>query len=566
MDNQEWQKRLSSILIISGLLALSIAGRLYQKTVLDHKAIAAEAESQYAYRKEVVGQRGDIVLKDGDSYYPIASNERRYQVLVVPNNIKDPADTAKKLAPVLQLPESDLAAKINTKRLYIPPIKHFVSREDADKIAALKLRGVLLLPELMRTYPEQGLAAQVLGFVNAEGKGNYGVEGAFDSVLQGISGYKMGEKDNQGRLIQIGEEVKAKDGAKLVLTLDREIQHYIEGALAAAVKDFEADSGTVIITKPKTGEIVAMASVPSFNPNAYNEIPTGQQSVFLNPAISSAWEPGSIMKPIIMALAIDKKLIEPETKGVFTASVRVLNHDIYTAEKKAYGEETMTQVLENSDNVGMVWIGDKLGTQGQYEGLKNFGFGVVPDFELGNVAGGSLPALKTWNDLTRATTSFGQGISVTPLQMVMAYGALANKGIMMKPYIVAQANDDKGALSTTQPKELGHIVSEETSQKVGLMLESVVLKGHGKRAAVAGYRVGGKTGTAQVPKPGGGYYEDRHDGSFAGYFPISDPQYAMVVRINNPKKTKFAESSAGPTFGDIAGWILRQKQVKPDKL
>lgn len=565
MDLQDWQKRLSVIITISGLILLSFVGRLYQKAVIEHDHIAQAAENQYAYRKEVIGRRGDIVTQEQESYYPLATNERRYQILAVPKNIKDREATAAKLAPILGITERDIFDKINNDKLYIPPLKRRLTRSDADKIAALHLRGVLLLPEMVRTYPEQGLAAQLLGFVNGDGKGNYGLEGVYDSSLRGETGYQVGEKDNQGRLISLGDEVKAKDGATLVLTIDREIQSFAEHTLAEALKKYEADSGTIIIMKPQTGDIVTMASLPSFNPNTYNEVPQDQQSLFINPAVSSVWEPGSIMKPLIMALAIDKGLVEPETEETFGASVRVLNHDIYTAEKKAFGRQTMTQVLENSDNVGMVWISNKLGNQGEYEGLTKMGFGQKPELKLGNVVGGSLPVVKLWNDLTRATVSFGQGVSTTPLQMVMAYSGLANKGIMMQPRLVSQVMDDKGTLTEEAPKEIGRIVSEETSRKLGLMLESVVVSGHGKRAQVSGYRIGGKTGTAQVVNPEGGYFEDRHIGSFAGYFPISNPQYAMVVKLDNPKNVEFAESSAAPTFGEVAKYILFHKQVKPDK-
>ncbi|HEY1074503.1 MAG TPA: penicillin-binding protein 2 [Patescibacteria group bacterium] len=566
MDFLEWQKRLSILLSVGGLILLSFTGRLYQKTVIEHGQTVEEAESQYAYRKEVEGQRGEIVVaQDDKSYFPLATNERRYQVLVVPKNIKDRKQTAEKLASLIGMTEQEVYDKINNDKLYIPPLKKRLTREVADRIAQLRLRGVVLLPELVRVYPEQTLAAQVLGFVNGEGKGNYGIEGALDLTLRGASGYQTGEKDSHGRLINVGDEVKAQDGSTVVLSIDREIQHYAEQALADAIKEYQADSGSVVIMNPKTGGIVALANAPTYNPNEFNKVASDQSAVYQNPSLSSVWEPGSIMKPIVMALAVDKGLVEPETQETFAASVKVLNHTIWTAEKKAFGLETMTQVLENSDNVGMVWIANKLGNNGEYDGLKQFGIGTAPDMNLSNVVGGFMPGLKNWNDLTRATISFGQGVSTTPLQMAIAYSALANKGVMMQPYLVEKVIDEKGVLTETQPKELGRVVSETTSEKLGRMLEAVVVNGHGKHAAVPGYRVGGKTGTAQVVKPEGGYYDDRHIGSFAGYFPLTDPQFVMVVKIDNPKATKFAESSAAPTFGRIANWILSYKQILPDK-
>lgn len=566
MDLREWNKRIGYVVTIAGLILVSFIGRLYQKSVIEHATKVQAAESQYTSRKEVIGQRGQIVVptNSGTAYFPLATNERRYQILAVPKNIKDPKKTAQQLAPILGISEQDLRDKIDNDKLYIPPLQHRLTREQADKIAALKLRGVLLLPELVRTYPENGLAAQVLGFVNNDGQGNYGLEQAYDFVLRGSEGYQVAKKDNQGRLIRLGDEVKAKDGSTLVLTIDRELQYYTEKALAESVTKYEADGGSVIIMNPKTGAILAMASNPAYDPNNFRDVPKDKQGVFINPAVSEVWEPGSIMKPLVMALAIDHKMVEPDTKETFGASVRVLNHDIYTAEKKAFGTETMTQVLENSDNVGMVWISNKLGNDKEYEGLKKFGFGTAPDIKFKNVVGGYLSNVKTWNDLTRATISFGQGVSTSPLQMVMAYSALANNGVMMKPYIVASVQSGDDVIDKTEPKEVGRVVSEETSKKLGVMLESVVLNGHGKRAKVPGYRIGGKTGTAQVPNPQGGYYEDRHIGSFAGYFPISDPKYAMVVKLNNPKNVEFAESSAAPTFGQIAAWLLSHKQVPQD--
>jgi cell division protein FtsI/penicillin-binding protein 2 len=566
MDFAEWQRRLTVIITLAGLMLLTFTGRLYQKTVIEYKDTVQAAENQYMYRKEVDGQRGSIVVKlDDHTYYPLATNEERYEVIVVPNQVLDPKTTAKGLAPVIELSENDIYNKINNKKFYIPPLRHRLSRQQYDKITALHLRGVLLYPESVRIYPEKSLASQLLGFVNNDGEGNYGLEGTFDQVLRGENGYQVGEKDNQNRLINVNDEVKAKTGATIVLTIDRDIQRYVETTLADAVKNYQADSGSVVIMDPKTGAIIAMASVPTYDPNDYNTVAKDNQNVYINPVISNSWEPGSIMKPLVMAMAIDKGLVEPDTKETFGASIRVLNHDIYTAEKKAFGTETMTQVLENSDNVAMVWLANKLGNDSQYEEMKKFGFGDSPKLNLKNVAGGFMPDVKKWNDLTRATLSFGQGIAATPLQMVTAYSALANKGVMMQPYIVSDVLDEQGTISTIKPTEVGHVVSEDTSNKISLMLESVVENGLGKRAKVPGYRIGGKTGTAQVADPNGGYYEDRHIGSFAGYFPISNPQYAMVVKLDNPKSVQFAESSAGPTFGQIAAWVLYHQQVLPDK-
>ncbi len=567
MDIREWQRRVSIVITLSGLILLSFVGRLYQKAVIEHGSIVKAAELQYTSRKEVVGKRGEILTKlDSKNYFPLATNERRYQVLVVPKNIKDHDKAAQALAPILEQSAHDINAKIDNDKVYIPPLKRRLTRLQADKIAALRLDGVLLLPEFVRVYPENNLASQALGFVNNDWQGNYGVEDSYNNVLKGSEGVEVSQRDNTGRLIKSGEEVAAKNGSSVVLTLDREIQHAVEKSLADALKKYEADTASAIVLDPKTGAILSMAALPNFDPNAFYDVPQDQVSVFNNPVTSYAWEPGSIMKPIVMALAMQEHLVEPDTKDTFSASVKVLNYEIFTAEKKAFGLETMTQVLENSDNVAMVWVSNKLGNQKEYDGLKRFGFGVIPSLKLPSVTSGFLPALKDWNDVTRATASFGQGVSATPLQMVTAYATLANKGVMMQPYLVDRVIDDEGAtIFQAQPKSLGKIIDPDTSNKIGTMLQSVVENGHGKRAAVSGYRVGGKTGTAQVSKPDGGYYDDRHIGSFAGYFPLSDPRYVMLVKLDNPKNVQFAESSAAPTFGEIAQFILTSKAVSPDK-
>ncbi len=564
MELKEWQRRVNFVIIFAGLILFSFVVRLYQKAVLEHKHYLELADNQYTLHKEVQGQRGEIVVKSDNNYFPLATNERRYQVLAVPHNIKDAEQVAHTLAPLLHTDETSIRGAISDKKkLYVPPLAHYLTRQEADAVASLKLPGILLFPEFKRVYPENQLASQLLGFVNYDGDGNYGLEQGYDQFLKGVKGVVIGQKDNTGRIIHLGDEVKAKDGARIVLTLDREIQFYVEKALTDAVKKYDADSGSVIIMNPKTGAIIAMASVPNFDPNNYNLIPNDKQSVFNNPVLSDVWEPGSVIKAVVMASAIDNGVVEPDTKDTFGASVKVLGYDIFTAKKEAFGLETMTQVLEHSDNVAMVWVGNKMGNDKEYDGFKKFGFGTTPPINLPGVTTGSIPNLKNWNDLTRATTSFGQGMSATPLQLAMAYSVIANNGHMMRPYIVSSVEDDTGTLQQFEPKETSQVIKEDTSKKVSDMLESVVVRGHGKRAGVAGYVVSGKTGTAQVPDPKGGYYDDRHIGSFAGFFP-KDPQYAMVVKLDNPKNVDFAESSAAPTFGDIAAWIIHYKQIPPD--
>ena len=243
--------------------------------------------------------------------------------------------------------------------------------------------------------------------------------------------------------------------------------------------------------------------------------------------------------------------------------VKVDSYEIHTSTNEAYGEETMTQVLENSDNVAMVWLSEKIGKEKMYEYIKNYGFGRKSGIELDNENAGKVDDMKNWSNTQRATIAFGQGITTTPLQMTTATNAIANKGKLMQPYIIEKAINSSDQEETTQPKEIASVISSETAAKVVGMMVSVVENGHGKKAAVEGYKVAGKTGTAQVPKPGGGYYPDRHIGSFVGFAPVSNPKFTMLVRLNNPKAVEWAESSAAQAFGEMARWLLDYFRVAP---
>lgn len=565
MDHKAWQQRFRIVLIGVVVLFLSLDFQLYKKAILEHLDTVKAAENQYNFRESLIGKRGDITVADSGGAYPLATDEQKYQVLVIPSQLVDAKSAAHSLAGLLSQDETALYNTINNKKPYIPPVAKMISSDVAGKITKLNLNGVVMLPEMARTYPEGSLASQLLGFVNADGIGNYGVEQSLDGLLKGVSGYLVGEQDTLGRTIKLNDQVKAQNGATVELTIDREIQFHIEQAIADTMKQFKADGMSVVVVEPKTGNIIAMASAPTFDPNNYGDVKQADQSAFNNPAVASVWEPGSVMKPLIMSLAIDKGLVQPDTADTFPASVRVGAATIWTAEKTAFGHETMTQVLENSDNVAMVWLSNKLGSDAEYKGMINFGFGAKSNVNLPGEVTGSIPPLSTWQDLTRATASFGQGVSVTPLQMAMAYSAIANGGKLLEPQIVKSVTQSNGQKVETLPKVVRQVVTADTATKTNLMLQSTVDHGIARRAGVAGYTVGAKTGTAQVPDPTGSYYADRFDGTVAGDFPVSNPQYTMIVKIDNPKGVLFAENSAAPTFGGIAAWILHQKNVTPDR-
>lgn len=559
-NNHIWSKRLNLVLGLIMVLGAGLGFRLFQKQILEHATYLAQAEGQYIVKKELPAQRGQIYASD---MFPLATNKEYYQVLAVPSNIKNPADVASRLAPILGITEDEIFSKINNDKNYVPPLKHGLSEEEGDKIATLKIRGVVVLAESSRFYPEGELASQVLGFVNDAGNGQYGVEGYFNDELKGSGGQITAEKDVLGRLFNIGAQTQPENGADYILTLDHNIQYQAEHVLEEAIKKYKADSGSITIIDPQTGAVLAMAGEPTFDPNKFNEVSEENQDVFNNQSIVKPWEPGSVFKPLIMAAAINEGKVQPETEGVFSNVVTVDSYEIHTSTDQAYGRETMTQVLENSDNVAMVWVSEQLGKDLEYKYLKDYGFGRKSGIELDTEAPGEVLDLKQWSNTQRATIAFGQGIAVTPIQLVTAMASIANGGKLMKPYIVSEVTSSDGQKDVRQPQEVKRVLNTDVANKVKDMMISVVVNGHGKKAAVSGYKVAGKTGTAQVPAPGGGYYTDRHIGSFVGFAPADDPKFVMLVRLDQPKNVDWAESSAAPTFGEMAKWLLDYLRVPP---
>jgi len=554
-------KRLNVAFGLIVIMAAILTFRLFQKQILQHESYLASAENQYIIKKELPAQRGKIYASD---MFPLATNTQYYQVLAVPQNIKNPDQAAEQLAPIIGISKTELFDQINNDKKY-KLLKHGLSEEEGDQVAQLKIQGIVVLPEAGRVYPEKTLAAQLLGFVNKDGDGQYGIEGYFNEQLKGYGGEIFAEKDIRGKLFNIGQKIDPKNGSDYILTIDHNIQYQAEAVLKKAVKKYQADSGQIIIMDPKTGAIYAMVSDPTYDPNKYNEVSQEEQSVFTVAPVASAWEPGSVFKPLIMAAAINEGKVTPETEGVFSNSVTVDSYEIHTATDQAFGKETMTQVLENSDNVAMVWVSEELGKEKEFQYLKDYGFGRKTGIELDTEAEGKVLELKQWSNTQRATIAFGQGISVTPIQLIAAVSSIANGGKLMKPYIVSEVQDANGHKDTRNPQEIKQVLSADTAKKVAEMMVSVVVNGHGKKAAVSGYRVAGKTGTAQVPKPGGGYYTDRHIGSFIGFAPADDPKFVMLVRLDQPKNVDWAESSAAPTFGEMAAWLLDYLRIPPNE-
>ncbi|MFH1233709.1 MAG: penicillin-binding protein 2 [Patescibacteria group bacterium] len=442
-----------------------------------------------------------------------------------------------------------------------------------DKIKEeLIIDGIGFVMKPYRFYPEGNVGANLLGFVsyiNNEQRGSYGLEGFFDQELYGKTGSLKAERDANGKVVIIDDKeyISPQDGSDIILTIDRSIQFAVCEKLNKAVLKHGADGGSVIVIDPKKGAILAMCSSPDFNPNNYQE--EKDIKIFNNQAIFSQYEPGSIFKVITMAMGLDQGKVMPQTIYQDTGNVKIANYNIENSDHKANGAQTMTQVLEKSLNTGAIFVMRQIGPDMFAKYIRNFGFGEKTGIELEGESKGDIKNLvneKKNKELVSATASFGQGIAVTPLQMVLSFAGIANNGILMKPYVVKEIIKTDGARIVTQPKEIRRIISDKAATILGGMMVNVVENGHGKKASVKGYYVAGKTGTAQVPrKDGRGYQTSSHIGSFAGFAPADDPLFVMLVRIDNPRDVEWAESSAAPLFGELAEFILNYWQIPKER-
>lgn len=554
------QRRFSMLGAVVILMAFAIVWRMFEKQVVEHDQYVALAEGQQRYEQTELAQRGRIYVHDSiegeNSVYPLAFDVKSYALWVVPKHLKDKGAVAKKISQLSGISEAEVFGKINNDNLYIPPIKRGLDYDLATKISREKITGVFVMPEYSRYYPENNLAGQVLGFVNAEGKGNYGFEGHYDNELQGTAGKVTGEKDTLGRVISLLDQKDAKDGTSYVLSIDRSVQFFVEQKLAEAMPKYQAESGSIVIIDIKKGGVLAMASTPNYNPNDYKNVAKTNQNLFINPAIASLYEPGSVFKPITMAAALDTGAVTPETQETFGNFINVDGFEIHTAEDKAFGLENMGQIILNSDNVGMVWVADKLGKENMYKYIEKFGFMDKTGIDLDGETPSNVPILKNWRNIHRATISFGQGISVTPIALTSAYATLANGGKYLYPHVVDELIDSDGNKKEISKKEGEQIIKPETAKQINEMLVNTIKGGHGKQAGVQGYEVAGKTGTAQIPKAGGGYEENLYNHTYAGFAPANDPRFAMIVKLDKPKSAKYAESTAAPVWGEIASFLL----------
>lgn len=570
--------RCQAIVIVISLLGAAVILRLFFLMVLQHEWYVALAKGTHETTAELVPERGQIYIQDSRTKeeYPAAINKDYYLVFIDTRQIKDDEtaiSVAEQLAEIFSYDEEKknaLLAKANKRTDPYEPVEQKIEESVMQQIKDRKLAGVGFIRQSHRYYPEKTLASQVIGFVGknetGEGVGRYGVEGYWQQQLSGRGGLVEGIKSALGGWISsAGRSFEpAVDGSDILLTIDRTLQHIACAALRDGAKEYGATSASLIMMDPETGAVRAMCSWPDFDPNEYKKVES--IDVYNNSTIYTPYEPGSIFKPIAMAAAINEGLVNPSTP-FFDSGHRegVCQKVIQNAGNKSHGNQTMTGVLEYSINTGMVQIAELLGKQRFKKYVELFGFGVKEGVELDTENTGTIASLslsKKEFDCYTATASFGQGLTVTPLQMAAAYGALANGGKLMKPYIVEEVRHKNGKVDKTHPTELRRVITSRVSSLVSGMLVSVVDSQYGGRARVPGYYVAGKSGTAQIPGPGGYTLEFNH--SFVGFAPVENPKYVLLVKYEKPQRV-YAESTAAPVFGKVSKFILEYYHVPPNR-
>lgn len=550
-------------------IAAVIFFKLYTLQVLSYTSYRELSENQHSLFKELVPRRGEIFLKDRDELYPVAVNRETKMAYVVPKEIENLDETVSFLSDTLDLNRDETGNKLDKPEDMYEVLKHRLSDEEIKKINDRGMSGVHLADEVFRYYPAGELASNVLGFVGWDGNdlgGKYGIEKYFENQIRGKEGKIFENRDTAGRWIAIGDRVlePAEDGKNLILTIDHIVQFETEKILQAAIERFKADSGTIVVMEPSTGKILAMANFPTFNPNEYGEVEN--MSAFRNIAVSDAYEPGSIFKTFTLAAALDSGKITPETTYTDTGMVKEAGYSIQNSDYKANGVQTMTQVLEKSLNTGVIFAEKLTGNKNFADYVQRFGFGEAMNTDMFSESAGNINNLKNLkSNIQFFTAAFGQGITVTPLQLASAYSAIANGGILMKPQIVEKiVNQNDNNEEIVNPQEVRRVISPKADEDITKMLVGVVKDGHGKRAGVPGYLVGGKTGTAQVASlTSKGYEEGKNIGSFGGFAPADNPRFTIIVRMDNPKTVDWAESSAAPTFGELMKFLLEYYNVEP---
>ncbi len=550
------------VLALTMVALLAISSRLVVLQVLDAPSLDEAAARQRLRTIELPAERGRIFDRSGDD---LALSAPARTVYAQPRLVQEPAGTARKLAPLLGVPAKAIHARLaaDTPWTYLA---RKIPAQRGDAVAKLGLPGIGVLTDTMRRYPSGALASQLLGFVGDDGSGLAGVEQRYDQLLRGHAGQMLLEQDPGGRPIPQGQRSMepATPGADLVLTIDQELQYVAERALAQAVKQHQAKSGSVVVMAPRSGEILALANAPTFDPNHFGGSSAEARK---NRAVSDVYEPGSTNKVITAAAALDAGVVKPASLITVPPELQ-LCHGIHAFhDSHAHGTEQLrfSEVVAKSSNIGTIEVASKLGARRLAKAELEFGYGKRTGVDLPGESPGIVTPARDWTCADLGTNAIGQGVAVTVLQMARVYAAVANGGLLVRPTLLGGTVDARGRFHPAAPGGAKRVLSPRAARTLTGILEGVVREGGtGKRAALDDWSVAGKTGTAQVPNPAGhGYLAGAHVASFMGFAPSRDPRVVVAVVIDRPATGAYGGVVAAPVFREVAGYALRRLQVPP---
>ncbi|TDF96690.1 stage V sporulation protein D [Paenibacillus piri] len=564
-SNVTVRRRLFAALIVGTVLFFALIVRLGYVQIWMGPELAAKAEDSWRRNIPFAAKRGEILDRNGEK---LAYNISSPTVMAIPAQIKEPQATAAQLAASLQVPVENVLKQITQRQLIvrIQPGGRKITQEKANEIRSMKLQGIVVAEDNKRTYPFGGLAAHVLGFTGIDNQGLTGIELKYDKLLTGVNGSISFLSDAAGRLMPNSNDTYSKplDGMNLQLTIDGHLQSVLERELDQTMLKYQADHAIAIMMDPNNGEILAMGARPGYDPGNFREFP--KESYDRNLPIWMTYEPGSTFKIITLAAALEEKKVKLTDPFYDPGWIEVAGARLRCWKRQGHGSETFQQVVENSCNPGFVAMGQKLGKEKLFEYISNFGFGKKTGIDLGGEENGIMFKLPKVGPVELATTSFGQGVSVTPIQQIAAVSAAVNGGKLFKPHVArAWYHPVTGELvDSVKPEMVRQVISEQTSKQVRETLESVVANGTGRNAFIDGYRVGGKTGTAQKVV-NGRYSADQHIVSFIGFAPADDPKVVVYAAVDNPQGLQFGGLIAAPLVKNIMEDALRYMNVPQRK-
>ncbi|MDD2734288.1 MAG: penicillin-binding protein [Desulfuromonadaceae bacterium] len=558
-EREKWARiRIIMIGTVFGLLFLNVVGRTFYLQILQHEILETKADKQHQHRVDLTPARGSILDRNGTT---LAESIQMDSCYAEPRRIKDVGGTAAVLAPILGIPKSELVTRLSVNKSFIW-LERWLTPEVAIRVKNMKLTGIGFAPESKRFYPNMEIAAHVVGFTGHDPNGLEGIELKYDSTILGNTGYMITERDALGRNIAIMNTVikDSSPGKSVILTLDKTIQFITEKELAKAVTDSNAKAGMALVMESDTGKVLAMANYPTFNPNAYSRYSLAQ---LRNHVVADSFEPGSTFKIFTIAAALDSGTIKASDiynceNGSYRIADRIIHDD------HPQSRLSVSEIMKYSSNIGSAKIGFKVGEEKLSAYLRNFGFGGRTGIDLPGEAVGNLK--HHWYGVDLAAISFGQGVSLSAIQLTTALSAIANGGTLMKPYLVEQIINDNGTVAQKfEPQIVRRVISTDTARIITKMLETVTGEGGtGTKAALEGYRVAGKTGTAQKVDPVTHMYSPtRRIGSFVGFVPADKPKLTIVVIIDEPQGIKYGGVVAAPAFRGIAQNSLAYLKIQP---